>query len=78
MWLSERYYRLLLLVFALFLGLRIQRARARRPQAPLPAFGLGVILCFTALYLVYYGAGRYHQPMLPWMMVYIGNLVRDW
>ncbi|MGA9408590.1 MAG: glycosyltransferase family 39 protein, partial [Bacteroidota bacterium] len=35
-----------------------------------PLIGIVVMLYFIGVYLVYYGAARYHFPIIPWMMMY--------
>ncbi|MGO9481866.1 MAG: glycosyltransferase family 39 protein [Candidatus Kryptoniota bacterium] len=40
-----------------------------------PLLGVVVIVYFTGIYLVYYGAARYHFPIIPWMIMYAAALV---
>lgn len=40
-----------------------------------PLLGIVVILYFISIYLVYYGAARYHFPIIPWMIMYSAALL---
>ena len=40
-----------------------------------PLLGIVVILYFTGIYLVCYGMGRYHFPIVPWMIMYSAALL---
>jgi len=40
-----------------------------------PLLGILVILYFIGIYLVYYGAARYHFPIIPWAMMYSAALL---
>jgi hypothetical protein len=40
-----------------------------------PLLGTVVILYFIGIYLVYYGAARYHFPIIPWMTMYSAALL---
>ena len=40
-----------------------------------PLLGIVVILYFIGIYLVYYGAARYHFPIIPWVMMYCAALL---
>ena len=40
-----------------------------------PLLGIVVILYFIGIYLVYYGAARYHFPIIPWMIMYSAALL---
>lgn len=40
-----------------------------------PLLGTVVILYFIGIYLVYYGAARYHFPIIPWMIMYSAALL---
>jgi 4-amino-4-deoxy-L-arabinose transferase-like glycosyltransferase len=40
-----------------------------------PLLGIVVILYFTSIYLVYFGAARFHFPIIPWMIMYSAALL---
>lgn len=40
-----------------------------------PLLGIVVILYFIGIYLVYFGAARFHFPIIPWMIMYSAALL---
>jgi len=40
-----------------------------------PQLGIVVIFYFIGIYLVYFGAARFHFPIIPWMMMYSAALL---
>lgn len=64
---------LILFVASLLLGIW-KRLRLGRGHG-WPLFGILVIVYFIGIYLVYYGAARYHFPITPWAMMYSAALV---
>jgi 4-amino-4-deoxy-L-arabinose transferase-like glycosyltransferase len=40
-----------------------------------PLLGIVMMLYFIGIYLVYYGAARYHFPIIPWMIIYSAALL---
>jgi 4-amino-4-deoxy-L-arabinose transferase-like glycosyltransferase len=50
--------------------------RLRRGQGHgWPLLGIVVMLYFIGIYLVYYGAARYHFPIIPWAIMYSAALL---
>jgi hypothetical protein len=65
---AQLYYGLIWLFFlgALLILLRIYKIRL------FPFLGLGVIVYFTGVVILTFGIGRFHFPIIPWMIMYIG------
>jgi len=40
-----------------------------------PLLGIVIVLYFIGIYFVYYGAARYHFPIIPWMIMYSAALL---
>jgi len=74
LWLSsliaQWYYFAILGLFIIAVPLLIVRRRYR----PIPWLGVVIIVYFTAIHLATYSAGRYHLPMLPWMIMYLAAI----
>ncbi len=64
---------LILFIASLLFGIwkRLQRGRGHG----WPLLGILVIAYFIVIYLVYYGAARYHFPISPWAMMYSAALL---
>lgn len=75
MGMAQLYYMILWGLFAYFIILYFVRGRLRRPGHWRPELGLALMLYFTLIYLIYFGGGRFHFPMTPWMAVYGGALL---
>jgi 4-amino-4-deoxy-L-arabinose transferase-like glycosyltransferase len=67
---AQRYYRTILWLFVIAVPLLIVRRRYR----PFPWLGIAIIGYFTMIHLATFSVGRYHLPMLPWMMIYIAAI----
>lgn len=70
----QLYYLLLLAAFLAAVVPRRRRQAIAARAGAFPALGPGIVLYFTAVYLVYYGAARYHAPMMPWIIIYAAAL----
>jgi 4-amino-4-deoxy-L-arabinose transferase-like glycosyltransferase len=57
------------LIFGCWKGLQLGKGHGWR------LLGIVVILYFIGIYLVYYGAPRYHFPIIPWMIMYCAALL---
>ena len=73
--LCQGYYLCFFVAFLAAVCSKRNRERLRARVGRFPWLGLGIILYFTAIYLVYYGTGRYHAPMMPWMLMYAAALL---
>jgi 4-amino-4-deoxy-L-arabinose transferase-like glycosyltransferase len=64
---------LILFIASLFFGLRTRLKLGKGRGWPM--LGLLVIVYFIGIYLVYYGAARYHFPIVPWAIMYSAAIV---
>ena len=44
-------------------------------EKPVSRVGLYIILYFTVIYMIFFGMPRFHFPMMPWIIMYIGVLL---
>ena len=67
-----------IVIFALFIASLLFGCwkRLRRGKGHgWPLLGIVVALYFIGIYLVYYGAARYHFPIIPWLIMYSAALI---
>jgi hypothetical protein len=72
---AQLYYVLIVLTFLLSTVIFFNRQRNEPRTQPLPTVGLWIILYFTCVYLLAFGYGRFHFPIMPWIVMYAGALV---
>ena len=71
---AQLYYMLIVIAFLVsIVVLPIQR-RNRARIRPFPTVGLWIVLYFTGIYLLTFGYSRFHFPMMPWIVMYVGAL----
>ena len=72
---AQLYYMLIVLAFLLSTVILFNQQSNKSRTQPLPTMGLWIILYFTCVYLLTFGYGRFHFPIMPWIVMYVGALV---
>jgi len=72
--LSQFYYMVILMLFLLSIYVFFHKRRNKGRARPLPTLGLFIVIYFTFIYLVFFGDSRFHFPMIPWIVMYVGGL----
>lgn len=66
------------LIGFLFLAALFALRRAYSKIRLVPFLGIGLILYFTGIAILTFGSGRFHFPIIPWMIIYIGAGITAW
>jgi len=72
--LSQFYYMLILMLFLLSIYVLFDKRRNKARAQPLPTLGLWIVIYFTFIYSVFFGDSRFHFPVIPWIVMYVGGL----
>jgi 4-amino-4-deoxy-L-arabinose transferase-like glycosyltransferase len=70
--LAQPYYMVIGIAFLISLLILIRKNKTR--IWPLPSLGLWVVLYFTFISLLTFGNSRFHFPIMPWIVMYVGAL----
>lgn len=71
---AELYYGAMMLAFAAFAWLYVRHRRTNKWIGTVPTAGLWMVIATAGLHLLYYGAPRYHYPLMPWIAMYAVSL----
>jgi len=72
---AQGYYMLIMAIFALAIPILFVLPRHRKVDhiQRLPKVGLYIILYFTSISLLFFGIPRFHFPVMPWIVMYVGG-----
>ena len=70
---DQAYYFSIIILFLLSL-MYFFVLRNTRPYA-LPKHGIFIVIYFTVIYCIFFGTERFHFPIIPWMMMYVGYTI---
>jgi len=71
--LAQLYYMLIGTAFLLSIFSLIRQLK-NKTRAQLPTLGLWIVLYFTCISLLTFGNSRFHFPVMPWIVMYVGAL----
>lgn len=74
MYFAQFYYIAVVLLFLVSLCIFLNKKRKKTMSQPFPTLGLWIAFYFTFVYLLTFGSGRYHFPVIPWVIMYVGAL----
>ncbi|NJN99763.1 MAG: glycosyltransferase family 39 protein [Anaerolineales bacterium] len=66
------YYTLIMAGFLLSVFLLFKKAKTHPGVQPFPTLGLWLAFYFTLISLLTFGNSRFHLPIIPWMVMYVG------
>jgi 4-amino-4-deoxy-L-arabinose transferase-like glycosyltransferase len=72
--LAQPYYVAIGIAFLLSMFILIHERKNKTETWPLPTLGLWIVLYFTFISLLTFGNSRFHFPVMPWVVMYIGAL----
>ncbi|MFQ5610896.1 MAG: glycosyltransferase family 39 protein [Anaerolineae bacterium] len=71
---AQLYYMLIGAAFLFFLYFQVRTCKEKTGKPPLPTLGLWIVAYLTVISLLTFGNGRFHFPMMPWIVMYAGAL----
>jgi hypothetical protein len=71
---AQCYYVIIGTAFLYSIFILFREHRNKTGNQPLPTLGLWIVLYFTFISLLTFGDSRFHFPMIPWIVMYVGAL----
>jgi 4-amino-4-deoxy-L-arabinose transferase-like glycosyltransferase len=72
---AQLYYVLIGTAFLFSVLLLFRKHRDGKSSQPIPTLGLWISLYFTFVYLLTFADTRFHFPVMPWIVMYVGAFV---